>query len=79
MAHRFVHHKEPANGISRITYPDDASRCVAGAALIMEAASENMVTVLWQAIDRFGMPSTVPSYNNSCFVGAGGRKKPMDT
>ena len=63
-------------GLNLITYLDDASRCVTGAALFKEATSENAVVVLQQAMGRFGMPATILSDNGSCFVGAGGRKKP---
>ena len=68
-------------GMNLITYLDDASRCVTGAALFKEAASENAVTVLRQAISRFGVPATILSDNGSCFVGVRGRKKPefLDT
>ena len=58
-----------------ITYPDDASRCVTGAALFREATSENVVIVLRRAISLFGAPATILSDNGSCFVGRGGRKK----
>ena len=72
--------KDPRmKGLNLITYLDDASRCVTGAALFREATSENAVTVLRQAIGRFGMPATILSDNGSCFVGAGGRKKPKGT
>ena len=62
-------------GLNLITYLDDASRCVTGAALFKEATSVNVVAVLRQAISRFGAPATVLSDNGSCFVGRGGRKK----
>ena len=72
--------KDPRmRGLNLITYLDDASRCVTGAALFREATSKNAVTVLRQAIGRFGMPATILSDNGSCFVGAGGRKKPKGT
>ena len=61
--------------LNLITYLDDASRCVTGTALFKEATSENAVTVLRQAVGRFGVPATVLSDNGSCFVGRGGRKK----
>ena len=61
--------------LNLITYLDDASRCVTGAALFKEATSVNAVAVLRQAISRFGAPATVLSDNGSCFVGRGGRKK----
>ncbi len=61
--------------LNLITYPDDASRCVTGAALFNEATSFNAVAVLRQAVDRFGAPATILSDNGSCFVGRGGRKK----
>ena len=69
--------KDPRmKGLNLITYLDDASRYVTGAALFKEATSENAVTVLRQAIGRFGMPATILSDNGFCFVGAGGRQKP---
>ncbi|MCE2508317.1 MAG: transposase family protein [Nitrosopumilaceae archaeon] len=72
--------KDPRmRGLNLITYLDDASRCVTGAALFQEATSENAVAVLRQAIGRFGMPATILSDNGSCFVGAGGSKKPEGT
>ena len=43
--------------LSLITYLDDASRCITGAALFPEDTSANAVTVLRQAIDRFGVVS----------------------
>ncbi|MYB47506.1 MAG: transposase family protein [Cenarchaeum sp. SB0662_bin_33] len=61
--------------LNLITYLDDASRCVTGAALFNEATSFNAVAVLRQAVDRFGVPATILSDNGSCFVGRGGRKK----
>ena len=61
--------------LNLITYLDDASRCVTGAALFKEATSVNAVAVLRQAISRFGAPATILSDNGSCFVGRGGRKK----
>ena len=66
-------------GLNLITYLDDASRCVTGAALFKEATSENAVIVLRQAIGRFGVPATILSDNGSCFVGARGRKKSSGT
>ncbi len=65
--------------LNLITYLDDASRCVTGVALFGEATSENAVTVLRQAIGRFGTPATILSDNGSCFVGRGGRKKQTGT
>ena len=62
--------------LNLITYLDDASRCVTGAALFEEATSENAVVALRHATARFGMPATILSDNGSCFVGRGGRKKP---
>ena len=68
--------KDPRmKGLNLITYLDDASRCVTGAALFEEATSENAVLVLRQAVGRFGVPATILSDNGSCFVGRGGRKK----
>ena len=52
-----------------ITYLDDASRCVAGAAVFKEATSENAVAVLRSTIAEFGTPATILSDNGSCFVG----------
>ncbi len=65
--------------LNLITYLDDASRCVTGAALFREATSANAVAVLRQAIGRFGVPATMLSDNGSCFVSRGGRKKPTGT
>ncbi len=65
--------------LNLITYLDDASRCITGAALFREATSENAVTVLRQAVSRFGTPATILSDNGSCFVGRGGRKKQTGT
>ncbi len=45
--------------LNLITYLDDASRCITGAALFREATSENAVTVLRQAVSRFGTPATI--------------------
>ena len=62
--------KDPRmRGLRLITFLDDASRCVAGAGLFSQAASENAVVVLRQAIRQFGTPATVLSDNKSCFVG----------
>ena len=72
--------KDPRmNGLNLITYLDDASRCITGAALFGEATSKNAVAVLRQAVGRFGVPATILSDNGSCFVGRGGRKKPTGT
>ena len=72
--------KDPRmKGLHLITYLDDASRCVTGAALFGEATSENAVMVLRQAVDGFGVPATILSDNGSCLVGRGGRKKPTGT
>ena len=65
--------------LNLITYLDDASRCITGAALFKEATSKNAVAVLRQAVDRFGVPATILSDNGSCFVGRGGRKKQTGT
>ena len=62
-------------GLNLITYLDDASRCVTGAALFNDATSDNAVTALRDAVTRFGAPATILSDNGSCFVGRGGRKK----
>ena len=66
-------------GMNLITYLYDASRYVTGAALFEEATSENAVTVLRQAVSRFGVPATILSDNGYCFVGVGGRKKPKSS
>ena len=72
--------KDPRmKGLNLITYLDDASRCVTGAALFREATSENAVTVLRQAICGFGVPATILSDNGPCFVGRGGRKRQTGT
>ena len=65
--------------LNLITYLDNASRCVTGAALFRNATSENAVAVLRQAVSRFGAPATVLSDGGSCLVGAGGRKKRTGT
>ena len=62
-------------GMNLITYQDNASRCVTGAALFQEAASEDVVAALRRAVSRFGAPAAILSDNGSCFVGRGGRKK----
>ena len=68
--------KDPRmKGMNLITYLDDASRCVTGAALFREATSENAVAALQRAVSKFGAPTTILSDNGSCFVGRGGRKK----
>ena len=68
--------KDPRfEGLNLVTYLDDASRCVTGAALFEHATSENAVITLRLAIDRFGSPASVLSDNGSCFVGQNGRKK----
>ena len=47
--------KDPRfRGLNLIACLDDASRCVAGARLFKEAASENAVVALRQAIREFG-------------------------
>ena len=58
--------------LNLITYIDDASKCVTGAALFWEATSANAVAVLRQAIGRFGVQATILSDNGTCFVGRGG-------
>ena len=58
-----------------ITYLDDASRRVTGAAPFREATYENAVIVLRRAISLFGAPATILSDNGSYFVGRSGRKK----
>ena len=68
--------KDPRfRGLNLITFLDDASRRVTGAALFTEATSENAVAVLRQAIKRVGTPATILSDNGSCFVGVR-RKEP---
>ncbi len=72
--------KDPhMRNLNLITYLDDASRCITGAAMFREATSENAVIVLRQAVSRFGTPATILSDNGSCFVGRGGRKKQTRT
>ena len=66
-------------GLNLVTYLDDASRCVTGAALFKESTSKNAVAALRQAVGRFGVPATILSDNGSCFVGARGRKKSSGT
>ena len=66
-------------GPNLITHLDDASRRATGAALFGDATSESAAAVLRQAMGGFGMPATILSGNGSCFVGAGGRKKPNGT
>lgn len=56
-------------GYQLITYLDDASRCVVGAAVYKEATSENAVATLQSSITEFGTPATILSDNGSCFVG----------
>ena len=58
------------HGHNLITCLDDASGCVAAAAVFGEATSENAVAVLRQAVGEFGAPATILSDNGSCFVGA---------
>ena len=68
--------KDPRfKGLNLVTYLDDASRCITGAALFEHATSENAVMTLRLAIKRFGAPASVLSDNGSCFVGQNGRKK----
>ena len=57
-------------GLNLVTFLDDSSRCVTGAGLFREAASENVVAVLRQAVARFGAPATILSDNGRCFIGA---------
>ena len=72
--------KDPRfRGLNLITFLDDASRRVTGAALFKEATSKNAVAVLRQAAGRFGVPATILSDNGPCFVGRGGRKKQTGT
>ena len=68
--------KDPRfSGMNLITYLDDASRCVTGAALFEHATSENAVMLLRLAIRRFSSPASILSDNGSCFVGQNGRRK----
>ncbi len=68
--------KDPRlKGLNLVTYLDDASRCITGAALFEHATSENAVMTLRLAIERFGTPASILSDNGSCFVGQNGRKK----
>ena len=70
--------KDPRfSGINPITYLDDASRCVTGAAFFEHATSENAVMLLRLAIKRFGAPASILTDNGSCFVGQNGRKNEM--
>ena len=79
VAHRLTHHERLCmRGLSLITHLDDASRCVTKTALSKKTISENAVVVLRQTVGRFGVPVTILP-DNSCFVGAGGRKKPTGT
>ena len=69
--------KDPRfRGLKLVTYLDDASRCVVAARVFAEATSENAVTVLREAVKRFGTPATILSDNGSCFVGRRGRRAP---
>lgn len=66
--------KDPRmKGLNLVTFLDDASRCVTGVGLFTEATSKNVVSVLIDAIAKFGTPAAILSDNGSCFVGAGGR------
>ncbi len=68
--------KDPRfRGLQLVTYLDDASRCITGAALFENAAAENAVMLLRLAIKRFGAPASILSNNGACFVGQNGRKK----
>ena len=72
--------KDPRmKGLKLITYMDDASRCVTGAALFEEATPENAVLALRQAVGRFGVPATILAYDVYCLVGMGGGKRPADS
>ena len=50
--------------LNLITYLDDASRCITGAALFKEATSENTVAALRQTVARFGVPATVLRFDS---------------
>ena len=65
----------PWRGMNLIAYLDDASRCIVAAQLFTEATSENAVSVLGEAIDKFGAPATILSDNGACFVGRNGRRR----
>ena len=68
--------KDPRfTGTNLVTYLDDASRCITGAALFQHATSENAVLALRLAIKQFGAPASILSDNGACFVGRSGRKK----
>ncbi len=68
--------KDPRfRGLQLVTYLDDASRCITGAALFENATAENAVMLLRLAIKRFGAPASILSDNGACFVGQNGRKK----
>ncbi len=66
---------ERFKGLNLITYLDDASRCIVGAALFEHATSENAVLLLRLAIKRFGAPASILSDNGACFVGQNSHKK----
>ncbi len=69
--------KDPRfRGLKLVTYHDDASRYVVAARVFTGATSENAVTVLGEAVKRFGTPATILSDNGSCFVGRRGRRTP---
>ena len=65
-------------GLNLVTFLDDSSRCVTGAAMFREATSENVVDVLRQAIARFGAPATILSDNGRCFNGGRRHDKPPE-
>ncbi len=68
--------KDPRfTGMNLVTYLDDASRCITGAALFQHATSENAVLALRLAIKRFGAPASILSDNGACRIGQNDRKK----
>jgi len=67
--------KDPRfRGLCLVTFLDDSSRCVTGARLFTEATSENAVTALAEAAERFGTPAAVLSDNGRCFNGGRSKK-----
>jgi len=67
--------KDPRfRGLCLVTFLDDSSRCVTGARLFTEATSENAVTALAEAAERFGTPAAVLSDDCRCFNGGRSKK-----
>lgn len=80
MVHRLAFYEGHAHeGLNLIAYLDDTSCYVMRATLIREDISENAVTSLRQAVDRFGVPVIILSDNGSWSVVAGRRKKSSGT